>query len=644
MKNKLSKGIIGTIVNTLSDKNNKEVKNKARKQLLLGSSALTVGYFAKDFEKLPFADDINNGYLSAANFINTQTEGIPYVNDTITYLSTNGYTPMGLIQKGTELGITSEHVQTSLYLVGLYAAIALLNSNDDKPIQDELASYGSSLCPYDSFVVSENDFKAKSMQMKINGLYNLGFEFSNGSKKRNILFGIAKFAESAIEFASPKIKMVLDFIGKGEHGFELMSHRNKFFDNPRLINELPITNELKDIMGSSIMDLDNEKCMDEKKLVLDIRKIASTKSKEEIRERNVVLALVKVILAAKKRDFSSKDERIVKDLKELSKNTSTERIAKYVEVSLVAKHVFETIGTENFHIKDFDENLTDKENSYHILRELDMVCDKNLSCSRLKKPLSHREIYRNEIIFAIQNRMMGEFSQLALKNKVIQDNAPLKKEHFHLTEKIKSDLSDKKMELYEYLILKNTLNVSRKLVVKPDYYITKKELETLKSINEKFTKQFTKHQRELMNRLQVGSCSSLSEEDKVLLIQMRTGEIGKIAEEKANRLHKGSVVLAESLKESSKVDLKLSDKFKDCDGNECTLTWSMNNLFEDNNLKIDDILHSGNVIPNQPLSKSSTFGIKDFLSKTDQGILDEKTLNENKSKLKVISSVNKKTF
>ena len=174
------------------------------------------------------------------------TDKIPYANQIKEYLTVDGYTPLEIIDKSVQMGLDIGSVSNVLYVLAGYTALKALNASKASPIQDQLSLFGSDLCPYKSYVLSENDIKAKNIQMKINGIHNLSNEFSRNSAIFKSLNTVGNLAESAVNVVAPKIRKLLSFIGKAEHGFELMSHNNQNSNNnPRLVKELHIPKALK---------------------------------------------------------------------------------------------------------------------------------------------------------------------------------------------------------------------------------------------------------------------------------------------------------------------------------------------------------------------------------------------------------------
>tara|TARA_B100000700_G_scaffold331687_1_gene467060 strand:- start:536 stop:1972 length:1437 start_codon:yes stop_codon:yes gene_type:complete len=436
MKEKILTSSIKAFLNIFSDKNNKEVKKTTLKNILKSVPVFASAYYLPNLN----ADTLKDNQL---------------MNDVITKMDSTGLSPMELIQSASDMGLTTGGIQQFLWVLGGYYIFRAVGSADEMPYQDELASYGNDLCPYNSFIISENDFRAKNIQLKINSIYTIAYEFKRDTIKRNFFRGMAIATENAVDFISPKYKKVLDFLGKSEKGFELMTYKNDKYTNPRLIKDLPIPNELKEIIRPDVMDLNNEKRIEDRKFVNSIRLTATKNTNEEIKERNVNLALVKMIDQIKQGEKKEEDlSNFINDIQQLTHKVSTEWRKKYVEVSYLAKYIFDTKKIDNIIIKNYDKNLENKyERAYHIMRELDRICYEELKCKPLKKPLPYREIYRNELIMAVQNRLRDKHVDIALINRQAQNESPLIREHyFNYTPDLIS-----KLEETNFRILKNRL-------------------------------------------------------------------------------------------------------------------------------------------------------------------------------------------
>ena len=87
------------------------------------------------------------------------------------------------------------------------------------------------------------------------------------------------------------------------------------------------------------------------------------------------------------------------------------------------------------------------------MKELDRICYEELKCNPLKKPLPYREIYRNELIMAVQNKLRDKHVDIALINRKAQNESPLIREHYlKYTPELVQHLEDT-----NFRILKNRL-------------------------------------------------------------------------------------------------------------------------------------------------------------------------------------------
>jgi len=228
MKGKIVKNTLDSLVNVLSSKNTEESKSYSRKKLL---------------KAMPFF----------------ATGG------TLHLLNVTGSTPIEVLNVFNEFNIDVSNAYLALYGVG---SLLMMSKSEELPIQDEISQYGADYCPYESFNVANNDLKAKSMQMKINTLHNLSFKLGGKSFLGATIKKTANISEILMASMGSKSKKLFDFFGKGEFGFELLTHKN---NNPRLISELPIPVALKEILNPSTLDIDNQYKIEERKIVFEIR-------------------------------------------------------------------------------------------------------------------------------------------------------------------------------------------------------------------------------------------------------------------------------------------------------------------------------------------------------------------------------------
>ena len=180
------------------------------------------------------------------------------------------------------------------------------------------------------------------------------------------------------------------------------------------------------------MDIDNQYKIEERNLVFEIRERAMLKSKESFIERNVFLALVKIIDKVKNDNFSFKEVKMLKCLKKLNKSTSTGNLTKYQGVSeltallSVENEEIDISKIKDLNIPNWNSEQTIHERGYHILNELNKISFKN-KIESVKNPMTYREIYRNNLIMAIQFKMRSDYEQENLK---LNNEIPLVKEHF----------------------------------------------------------------------------------------------------------------------------------------------------------------------------------------------------------------------
>ncbi len=415
MKKNLLINVLKLIMIINNNKNNQETKNIARNNLLKSIPFFALGYFS---DKIP-TDKIKS-YIDSNNLLNNISTNIKVET---------GMSPIDVINKVAEIGVVPEVSQLLFVLGGL----CLLKSlNNETPIQDDLSKLGSDYCPYNSYYKAQNDFRGKEIQMKINEIYNVAYAFKSSTYRRKVFLGIAKASEILLEFISPKYQMVLDFLGKSEKGFTLLKHSNKNYENPKLIEQLPINQKLKELLRPELMDLDHEYRIENTSYTQRIRKRATEKAKKEINERNINLLLVKIIDEIKLGNKTQEDYKTeINKLIDLTEKTSTTWRKKYFELSIITDYIFNKIGIDNFNIKNYNIEIENKyERAYHIMREIDQLCYKKLKCERLKKPIPYREIYINEMVMAVQTMLRGKYADMAIKNRLTQNNSFLIKDHY----------------------------------------------------------------------------------------------------------------------------------------------------------------------------------------------------------------------
>jgi len=195
------------------------------------------------------------------------------------------------------------------------------------------------------------------------------------------------------------------------------------------------------------------------------------KTRESVNERNVFLAIVKVIDKIKLEDFSMKDLRILDKLMILSKLTSKGSFEKYKGVSDLVNMLVSDDKIVN--LRDLNIPLWNKEQTlhvrcYHILNELNKISFRN-KLEPIKNPMIYREIYRNNLIMAVQFKIRSNYEQ---KNIILNNEIPLVREHFENTHKnyfkdlskfrITKMLGIKEEDYPVYSFLKNseTLNIT----------------------------------------------------------------------------------------------------------------------------------------------------------------------------------------
>lgn len=385
MKGKIFKNALESFINAFSKNNSKEAKKNSRMKLAASTPFFSGGAVLQ-------------------------------------YLSINNQTPIEVLQVFQAYNI--DHTYAALTLYGVGSAILLSDPRNESPLQEELAQYGSDYCPYESFSVANNDLKGKAIQMKINRLHNLSFQLGNSSIVGKTTKFVANISERALNSFGKSSRPILDFFGKGEYGFELMNH-----NNPRLVDYMPIPKALKQILSPEGFDFDSPFKKEEEKFVYEVRERAMNRTKEEILERNIVLCLVKVIDKIKMKIEDRKDINALKKLKIIKCETSQGNIKRYDNINEVTKILSKEEDIEeirDLEIPEWDSGLSQGERVFHILKELDKITNsKNIEM--LKKPMTYRELYRNELIIATQFKLRIPYEK---ENIEIQKKSPLIKEHF----------------------------------------------------------------------------------------------------------------------------------------------------------------------------------------------------------------------
>lgn len=386
MKEKIFKNALESFINAFSKNNSKEAKKNSRIKLAASTPFFSGGAVLQ-------------------------------------YLNINDQTPLEVLQVFQSYNMDQTYVALTLYGVG--SAILLTDPRNESPLQEELAQYGSDYCPYESFSVANNDLKGKAIQMKINRLHNLSFQLGNNSIVGKTTKFVANISERALNSFGKSSRPILDFFGKGEYGFELMNH-----NNPRLVKYMPIPKALKQVISPEGFDSDSPYKKEEEQFVYEVRERAMNRTKEEILERNIILALVKVIDQIKMGTEDKKDINALKKLKTIKCQTSQGNIKRYDNINEITKILskeendIETI--RNMDIPEWDKHLTKGERAFHIFKELDKITQsKNIEM--LKKPMTYRELYRNELIIAIQFKLRSPYEK---ENIEIQKKSPLIKTHF----------------------------------------------------------------------------------------------------------------------------------------------------------------------------------------------------------------------
>ena len=386
MKEKIAKKALDSFINAFSRNNSKEAKKNSRKKLALSA---------------PF---FGGGAV-------------------LQYLNVTSQTPLEVLQVFQTYNLDPTY--TALTLYGIGSAILLTDPRNESPIQEELAQYGSDYCPYESFAVANNDLKGKAIQMKINRLHNLSFQLGNDSVIGKITKFTANISEKTLNHIGRDSKAFLDFFGKGEYGFELMSH-----NNPRLVRYMPVPKAIKQIISPDTFDSDSPFKKEEEKFVYEVREKAMNRAKEEILERNIILGLVKIIDKLKLGECTKKDLDALEKLKTIKCQTSQGNIKRYDNINkitkLISKEEHEVSGLQKLDISEWEKNMSKGERAFHIFKALDKFTQEN-NIENLKKPMTYREIYRNELIIAVQFKLRSPYEQ---QNIELQKNSPLIKKHF----------------------------------------------------------------------------------------------------------------------------------------------------------------------------------------------------------------------
>ena len=440
MKEKIFKNALDSFINAFSKNNSKEAKKNSRIKL-----ATSTPFFA-------------GGAV-------------------LQYLNVNNQTPLEILQVFQSYNI--DHTYAALTLYGIGSAILLTDPREESPIQEELAQYGSDYCPYESFSVANNDLKGKAIQMKINRLHNLSFQLGNNSIVGKTTKFVANISERALNSFGKSSRPILDFFGKGEYGFELMNH-----NNPRLVKYMPVPKALKQVISPEAFDSESPFKKEEEKFVYEVRERAMSRTKEEILERNIVLALVKVIDKIKLGKEDRKDINALKKLKTIKCETSQGNIKRYDNINEITKILskeeddIETI--KNLEIPEWNREQREGERTFHIFKELDRIT-KSKDIEMLKKPMTYRELYRNELIIAIQFKLRSPYEK---ENIEIQKKSPLIKTHF--INKIKDYYRDLK-NISTVNLVGTTLEEypTHKILIeeKEKEEIEKQKIEELKELN-----------------------------------------------------------------------------------------------------------------------------------------------------------------
>lgn len=405
-----------SILSLGNSKNNEELNNAQIKNLSKGFPLLAAAYLIKDRDLISAKEFImNNQFIQDINnriIVNTNQSPLDFISNNIEFLPING-------------------ISQVLTLFGSYYILKTLSIKKETPMQDELSEMGSDYCPYNSYVKYKNDLRGKDIQIKINQIKLFSYEFNKNSNRRKIFMNLANACENILEYIEPKYKSIVDFFGKSEKGFTILKHNNKLHENPLLIEHLPINKDLKELLSKSLMDFESDYQYENNNLTLQIRQKAINNAKSEINERNINLLLVKIIDEIKTGNKTKKEyEEEIRKLIELKDKISTVVKKKYVQLSFLTDYIFNELGIDNLEIKNYDKNQKKFERVYHIYRQLDQICYKELKCETLKKPLPYREVYLNETLIAVQKELRGNYLEAAIKNRVTQNNSFLIRDHY----------------------------------------------------------------------------------------------------------------------------------------------------------------------------------------------------------------------
>jgi hypothetical protein len=445
-----------------SDKVSREASQNAKRSGYTAVGALAAGYALKD---TPY-DSLAKNAEQFVHFLHEQ----PIMHPIKQYLPVDGASPLEHLTQLSMMGFDPNTISTLLFTVAAVGIYRAVNADAESALQDKLARFGATLCPYESYALGCNDTKGKAIQLKLNAGRNIANEFSEKSIAYRAISGVLNGVERSIKTVSPAVRKFLGFFGKGHHGFETMSYRISSYENQVLVADLPVAKEIKNMIRPTTFDIDNNRQYDERRFVTDVRKKATSRAKDEVTQRNVNLAFVKLILEYKDNDgiMEDKSHELMKDILSLNALVSEESRPRYVELCKLAKTLFEKkedkpAYIDVWHFSGYKKGQTEGENTFRILMSLDKLCYAN-KIAFLKKPMTYRELYRNELIFAIQERLRDKHSDLALLNRASQDMAPPIFRHFTY-DKNKADVP-----LYEILNKKNFRVLKNNLHVNPESF------------------------------------------------------------------------------------------------------------------------------------------------------------------------------
>ncbi len=429
MKNKIVENILESLLEAMSKKTNERTKNFALNKISASIPLIITG-----------------GYLSFCNTYN--------------------YDPLGAIVLLNNFGIDSKYLMTSSFL----GAAAILYKKDS--MLNDIAKYGADYCPYHSYSIGIRELNGKKIQQKVNKFYDIYSKLGNNSQAGKVTKDTGKKIESILENLGNGINKIADFFDKKDIGFKIYSNKN-----PKLISELIIPRDLKIQAKANDMDEDNNYKVNQRKFVNELIQIAIKNTEEEIKERNIVIALVKAIDKIKMGNYDEKEIEIIKDIMNLDNLTRTGRIKPFENINQVLNLIIKDnkidFSIQFFKVKNWSKELNQNERTFYIFKEIDKLCYNN-NIKILKKPLRYEEIYRNETIIEFQNKLRSNFVRI---NREIQDNAPIIYEHFIKGKEFKLNndysitkmLGVKKREILNSLFEEsNTLNI-KEVEVKSNY-------------------------------------------------------------------------------------------------------------------------------------------------------------------------------